>query len=69
MNEGFAGLANLRDIYTASLEVLKAVVPKLPPAAQAHYQQLIQDGFLSEGTQPLYQAMEFTPLRLTASFC
>ena len=65
MNQGFAGLANLRDIYTASVEVLRAVIPQLPPAAQAHYQQLIHDGSLSEGTMPLYQALHFTPLRLT----
>ena len=65
MNQGFAGLANLRDIYSASLEVLRAVVPQLPPAAQAHYQQLMEDGLLSEGTQPLYDAMQLTPLRLT----
>lgn len=64
MNGGFAGLANLRDIYSASLEVLRAVVPQLLPAARAHYQQLLQDGHLSEGTMPLYQALQFTPLRL-----
>jgi hypothetical protein len=64
MNQGFANLANLRDIYSASLEVLRAVVPQLPPAARAHYQQLLQDGHLSEGTQPLYEALQFTPLRL-----
>lgn len=65
MHQGFAGLANLRDTYTASLQVLRAVIPQLPPAAQAHYQQLIQEGTLSEGTMPLYQAMQCTPIRLT----
>jgi len=65
MNGGFAGLANLRDLYSASLEVLRTVVPQLPLAAQAHYQQLMEDGLLSEGTQPLYEAIQLTPLRLT----
>jgi len=68
MNEGFARLASLKDTCTASLQVLEEVVPHLPPAARAHFQQTKQEGWLSEGTGSVYNAIQVTPVSLRVEY-
>lgn len=68
VNEGFAGLAQLHDSYTASLQVLRDLIPYLPPAAQAHFQPFIDEDLLSEGTMAVYDALQVTPVSLRVEY-
>lgn len=62
------GLAQIKDTYTVSLNVLKNLVPHLPPAAQAHFQQAIAEGWLSDCTEGLFNAVQAEPVRLTVDY-
>ena len=61
-------LSQVGHSYTASLQVLEELLPCLPRAAQEHFQQGMREGWLSEGTESVFNAVQATPLRLTVHY-
>jgi hypothetical protein len=63
-----ASLANLKCSYSAGLDVLTRLLPQLPSSARLHFQQASQQGWMSEGTDLLFGAVQANPISLTVEF-
>ena len=62
------GLARIQDTYTASLDVLEKLLPRLPQATQAHFQEGIEKGWISEGTDSVFNAVQAKPVSLAVEY-
>jgi len=63
-----AGLAQIHDTHTASMQVLANLLPHFPPPAQAYLQQAIQEGWIMDGPDSLFNRVQAEPVSLTVEY-
>lgn len=62
------GLAQVRCSFSANVALLETLVPRLPADAQQYYQQAAQEGWLSDGTELVFDTIKATPLTLAVEY-
>lgn len=63
-----AGLAQIRDTYTASMQILQSLVPRFAPPAQAHLHQAIEQGWIMDGPDSLFERVQAEPVSLRVEY-
>jgi len=61
-----AGLAQIHDTHTASMQVFANLLPRFSPPAQAYLQQVIQEGWIMDGPDSLFNRVQAEPVGLTS---
>jgi hypothetical protein len=67
INKMIPSLANIECTYSAGLAVLESLLPKLPPNTQHHFKQAIQQGYISECTELVYNSFKACPISLAVN--
>jgi len=59
-----ASLAQIRDVHTASMQVLKRLLPRLEPSAQTYLDKAIEEGWIMNSSDSIYNRVQVEPVGL-----
>lgn len=57
-------LAQIPHTHTASMQVLKRLLPRFPPPAQAYLDQAIEQGWIMDNTDSIFNRVQVKPVSL-----
>ncbi|MCB2410933.1 hypothetical protein [Hymenobacter lucidus] len=63
-----AGLAQISDTYTAGIQILKSLVPRFSSQAQVYLHQAIEEGWIMDGTDSIYNRVKAEPISLSVEY-
>ena len=66
-NKMIPSLANIECTYSAGLAVLESLLHRLPPNTQHYFKQAIQQGYISECTESVFNSFKACPISLTVN--
>ncbi|TGD76911.1 hypothetical protein [Hymenobacter wooponensis] len=68
LNQKITGMLQIGSPYSDSIAILQNLFPQLPKSSQQYFQQAIQEGWLSEGIELVFNTIQARPTNLTIQY-
>jgi hypothetical protein len=68
MHHEISELAQIRDTYTANMQLLNSFLPRFSQPAQAYLHQAIEEGWITDGTDSIFERVQVEPVSLHVEY-